>query len=80
MQLTLTFQLSLYPMSEINKRNTESFAEAIKVLQQTCYRQAEILIQQNAAIASLQERMGNLEQQLTIQKVQLTGLGPSVRG
>ena len=67
-------------MDTLNKRNTETVAEALKLLTTMLYTQAEYIQQQNTSIAALQERMTNLEQQLTIQKVQLTGLGPSVRG
>jgi len=67
-------------MDTLNKRNTETVAEALKLLTTMLYTQAEYIQQQHTSIAALQERMTNLEQQLTIQKVQLTGLGPSVRG
>ena len=66
-------------MEILNKRNTETIQGEVKRLYELNYAQQEQINAQNLAFATLQERMNKLEQQLIIQKVQLTGLGPSVR-
>ena len=66
-------------LKELNRRNTVTVEAAMKDLYAQLYFKQTQLDQVNAGLASLQERMNNLEQQLIIQKVQLTGLGPSVR-
>jgi predicted nuclease with TOPRIM domain len=63
----------------LNKRNTESIAGNVKQLFEEVYRLQEFCQLQNEAIYNLQNRLNSLEQQLIIQKVQLTGLGPSVK-
>jgi hypothetical protein len=66
-------------MEILNKRNTETLQGEVKRLYELAYAQQEQLVAQNLAFISLQERLTKLEQQLIIQKVQLTGLGPSVK-
>jgi hypothetical protein len=67
-------------METLNKRNTEALSAKVEELNQRCYQMQEIIARQHTALVGLQERLNVLEQQLIIQKVQLTGLGPSVRG
>jgi len=64
---------------QLNKRNTETFEQAIKELYEKSYDQRVYVDQLHSGLLALQERLNALEQQLIIQKVQLTGLGPSVR-
>jgi uncharacterized coiled-coil protein SlyX len=66
-------------MKEINKRNTETVEIALKDIYSKIYDQQKIIDNLNNSIYTLYERMNNLEQQLIIQKVQLVGLGPSVK-
>lgn len=64
---------------EINKRNTETAEQAFKDLYTKIYAQREMIDNLHNTIATLQNRMSALEQQLIVQKVQLCGLGPSER-
>ncbi len=66
-------------MKEINKRNTETVELALKDVYSKIYEQQKIIDHLNNSIANLYERMNGLEHQLIIQKVQLVGLGPSVK-
>lgn len=67
-------------LQEVSKRNTISFEAGLKDAYAKIYAQNETINQLFTGLSALQERMNSLEQQLIIQKVQLTGLGPSVRG
>lgn len=76
----MTSDVIEHPQQYVNRRNTETFAADIQRLIAANFETLEALNRVNKNFASLQERMNALEQQLIIQKVQLTGLGPSVRG
>lgn len=66
-------------LKEISRRNTITVEEALKDMYEKLYDKQNQIDLLNNSISSLQQRMNSLEQQLIIQKVQLTGLGPSVR-
>lgn len=66
-------------LQDINRRNTVTFEEALKDLYTLLYDKQNQIDLLNNNMFTLQNRMTSLEQQLIIQKVQLTGLGPSVR-
>jgi|OpeIllAssembly_1097287.scaffolds.fasta_scaffold2680549_1 prefoldin subunit 5 len=66
-------------MQELNKRNTETVEQALKDIYDKIYKMQESLNHMNNTFVAIYERMNKLEQQLIIQKVQLVGLGPSVR-
>lgn len=67
-------------IKELNKRNTETVEIALRDIYSKYYDQQALIDNLHAGIATMQQRMSALEQQLIIQKVQLTGLGPSVKG
>lgn len=66
-------------MEILNKRNTETVEMALKDMYAKIYTQQITIDRMNNGMATLQERLNALEQQLIIQKVQLIGLGPSVK-
>lgn len=66
-------------MIQLNRRNTETVEQALNDIFEMLYAQQILINQMNAGMSSLQARMNDLERQLIIQKVQLTGCGPSVR-
>lgn len=66
-------------LKEVSRRNTETFEQVAKELYSMLYDKQTQIDQLNNGIATLQNRLNSLEQQLIIQKVQLTGLGPSVK-
>jgi hypothetical protein len=65
---------------ELNARNTASVAAKVEELNQRVYDLNNVVMQQHTALVAMQERLNSLEQMLIIQKVRLTGLGPSVQG
>ena len=66
-------------LSDVSKRNTITFEAGLKDVYKMLYEKQNQIDLLNNGISSLQNRMNSLEQQLIIQKIQLTGLGPSVR-
>ena len=66
-------------LKDINRRNTKTFEEALRNVYDLLYEKQNQIDLLNNGISTLQNRLNSLEQQLIIQKVQLTGLGPSVR-
>lgn len=66
-------------LKDISRRNTVTVEEALKDMYNMLYAKQLQIDQLNNGMATLQSRLNSLEQQLIIQKVQLTGLGPSVR-
>ena len=72
-------ELTEITITELNKRNTVTVEDALKDMYAVLYNKQEQIDLLCAGIATLQNRMCNLEQQLIIQKVQLVGLGSSVR-
>ena len=66
-------------MNEINRRNTESFEQALKDIYSKIYELDNRITAQNSAIMSLIEKINVLEAIIQIQKMKLTGLGPTVK-
>ena len=66
-------------LAQVSRRNTVSFEQALREVQEARSKDHETIALMNTALGNLMARMAALEQQLLIQKVQLTGLGPSVR-
>lgn len=64
---------------QLNKRNTQTAEVAIADLYKKLYEVMNVVSLQQQAIGSLQLRLNDLEQKLILQKVQMTGLGPSVK-
>ena len=61
------------------KRNAEIAEVAIRELNKLVYNNSIQLQKQQAAISSLIERVGFLENALNIQRMNLKGLGPTVK-
>lgn len=76
----LPFLSKRFRVNELNKRNTATVEETLKLLGSKLYETCSQIALQQQAISAMSERMTSLEQTLMIQKVQLTGLGPSVKG
>lgn len=66
-------------MQELNRRNTETVEAAMKDMYSKIYDQQIHINNIQTALSNMTEKLNTLELQLTIQKVRLTGLGPSVR-
>lgn len=66
-------------MDIIAKRNTETFQQALKDVTAKMFEQQKQIDNLHNSLSTVYERMNQLEQKLIIQKVQLTGLGPSVK-
>lgn len=66
-------------MKEINRRNTETVEQALKDIYSKIYALDNRVTAQNSAIMSLTEKLTILEAMIQIQKMKLTGLGPSVK-
>ena len=64
---------------ELNQRNTKAVEVALEEVHKKLFQALEVISQQQTAIGSLMARMDGLEQRLVLQKVQMTGLGPSVK-
>jgi CII-binding regulator of phage lambda lysogenization HflD len=61
----------------VNKRNTETFRQAIDNLNLQISILEQRVNEQNHSIATLTQRVSQAEQQVQIAKVLLTGRGPS---
>lgn len=66
-------------IAQLNKRNTETVEVVLRVMQKEITDLKTTVISLNSCIAGLIERQTQLEQKINIQKVQLMGLGPSVK-
>ena len=66
-------------MNEIDRRNTETIEQALKDTYDKIYDLNNRITFQNSAIMSLIEKMTILEAMTQLQKMKLTGLGPSVK-
>jgi PP-loop superfamily ATP-utilizing enzyme len=66
-------------LEKINRRNTLAFEQALKDITARLHEVMGVVASQQQAIGSLINRQNELEQKINVQKVQLTGLGPSVR-
>ena len=66
-------------IAQLNKRNTETVEVVLRVMQKDITDLKIVLASLNNTIGGLIERQNQLEQKINIQKVQLMGLGPSVK-
>ena len=68
--------LHLKPLSE---RNAETAAIALAEMNTKLHEGLMVIAKQQATLSMLCEKVGLLEQLLNVQKMQMTGLGPSVK-
>ena len=66
-------------IDQLNKRNTETVEVVLRVMQKDIADLKIVLASLNNTMGGLIERQNQLEQKINIQKVQITGLGPSVK-
>lgn len=66
-------------IAQLNKRNTETVEVVLRVMQKEITDLKIVVASLNNTIGGLIERQTQLEQKINIQKVQVMGLGPSVR-
>ena len=66
-------------IAQLNKRNTETVEVVLRVMQKEITDIKIVIASLNNTIGGLIERQVQLEQKVNIQKVQLMGLGPSVK-
>ena len=66
-------------IAQLNKRNTETVEVVLRVMQKEITDLKIVVASLNNTIGGLIERQNQLEQKINIQKVQLMGLGPSVK-
>ena len=66
-------------LQTVKERNTIAFEQAIRDTNKKLHEVMEVVALQQNAIGTLLTRMAELEQKINIQKVQLMGLGPSVK-
>ena len=66
-------------MLPLSERNAETASYAIREMDKKLHEGLEIIARQQATITMLVNRVGILEQALNIQKMDLVGLGPSVK-
>lgn len=63
----------------LNKRNTVTAQQAIQILQEKIYEQEQKITGLHLTVQTLSERLNSLELMTRIQKVMLTGTGPTVK-
>lgn len=66
-------------IAQLNKRNTETVEVVLREMQKEITDLKIVVTSLNNSIGGLIERQGQLEQKINVQKVQLMGLGPSVK-
>lgn len=66
-------------MKDLNHRNTETVEQALKDIYDKLYALDNRVTRQNSAIMGLIEKINVLEAIIQIQKMKLTGLGPTVK-
>jgi hypothetical protein len=66
-------------IAQLNKRNTETVEVVLREMQKDITDLKIVIASLNNTMGGLIERQNQLEQKVNIQKVQLMGLGPSVR-
>ena len=66
-------------IAQLNKRNTETVEVVLRVMQKDITDLKIVIASLNNTMGGLIERQNQLEQKINIQKVQLMGLGPSVK-
>jgi hypothetical protein len=67
-------------IAQLNRRNTETVEVVLRVIQKEITDLKIVIASLNNTMGGLIERQNLLEQRLNVQKVQLMGLGPSVKG
>lgn len=66
-------------IAQLNKRNTETVEAVLRTMQKEITELKIVISSLNDCIGGLIERQNQLEQKVNIQKVKLTGLGPSIK-
>ncbi len=66
-------------IDKLNKRNTETVEVVLRVMQKDITDIKIVIASLNNTMGGLIERQNQMEQKVNIQKVQLMGLGPSVK-
>jgi len=66
-------------IDKLNKRNTETVEVVLREMQKEILDLKIVVASLNNTMGGLIERQNQLEQKVNIQKVQLMGLGPSVK-
>ena len=66
-------------IEQLNRRNTETVEVVLRVMQKEITDIKIVIASLNNTMGGLIERQNLLEQKVNIQKVQLMGLGPSVK-
>ncbi|MBU2613392.1 hypothetical protein KJ925_02970 [Patescibacteria group bacterium] len=66
-------------IAQLNRRNTETVEVVLREMQKEITEIKIVIASLNNGIGGLIERQNLIEQKINIQKVQLMGLGPSVR-
>jgi uncharacterized coiled-coil protein SlyX len=66
-------------MLPLSERNAETADAAIREMNKKLYEGLGVISLQQATLSMLVERVGKLEQLLNVKKMELTGLGPSVK-
>lgn len=66
-------------IAQLNKRNTETVEVVLRIMQKEITELKIVVASLNNSMGGLIERQNQLEQRLNVQKVQLMGLGPSVK-
>ena len=63
----------------LSKRNAETANMAIRELNEKVHAGLEAIVQQQGTLQMLIERVGKLETALQLKKMNLTGLGPTIK-
>lgn len=66
-------------IDQLNKRNTQTVEIVLREMQKEITELKIVIVSLNNTMGGLIERQNQLEQKVNIQKVQLMGLGPSVK-
>ncbi len=66
-------------IEQLNRRNTETVEVVLRVMQKEITDIKIVIASLNNTMGGLIERQNQLEQKVNIQKVQMMGLGPSVK-
>ena len=66
-------------IDQLNRRNTETVEVVLRVMQKEITDIKIVIASLNNTMGGLIERQNQLEQKVNIQKVQMMGLGPSVK-
>lgn len=66
-------------IAQLNKRNTETVEVVLREMQKEITDIKIVIASLNNTMGGLIERQNQLEQKVNIQKVQVMGLGPSVK-